>query len=137
MSDCLVIVICKIIFVIFISDMSSKVDKTDEGLNVLRTGQDILTSHVKTMENELTSVRTQQKDLSDKVDRNLTELRNHQLDNSNAPLTPGGISVFRFGFLCTPRIFSEIKSQQLFDRAETFRYGFDFVHLLFVGFMFD
>ena len=93
---------CMIIFFIFISDISSRVDQTDEELNVLRTGQDILASHVNTMDKEITSVRTQQKDMSDQVDRNLTALRDQQLDNSNAPLTTEGNLVLRLGFLYTP-----------------------------------
>ena len=97
-----------IILFIFISDLSSRVDLTEDGMNVLRTGQDTLASHVSTMNSELTSVQTKQKDLSDRVDRNIIALRNRQLDNSNSPLTTGGISVFRLGFLYMSKMFSEI-----------------------------
>ena len=79
--------------------MSKRFDKTEEGINVLRKGQDTLTSHVNTIDSELTSAWTHQKDLLARVDMNLTALRNKQLDNSNAPLTTGGISVLKFGFL--------------------------------------
>ena len=75
--------------------MSSRVDQTDKTINAMRTGQETLTSHVQTMDRELTSVQTQQRDFSDQVDRNLTALRNQQLDNSNEPLTTEGISVLR------------------------------------------
>ena len=87
-----------------ISDMSSKVHQTEEGLNALQTGQGTLTSHVNTMNRELTSVRTQQKDLSDRVDRDLTAIRNQQLDDSNAPITTEGMFGVEADFLYTPCI---------------------------------
>ena len=70
--------------------MSSKVHRTEEGLESLKTRHDTLSSHVDTIDRELTSVRTKNKELSYQVDMNLTALRNQQLDNSTAPLSTEG-----------------------------------------------
>ena len=111
--------------------MSNKVHQTGEGLDSLKKGQGVLTSHVDTMnreltsvktqhetlsshldtmDRELTSVRTKQKDLSDQVDRNLTALRNQELDKSNTPLTTEGMLGVLVESLYTPSIFSWSRS---------------------------
>ena len=78
--------------------MSSRVHQTEEGLN-LRFGRETLISHVDTMDRELKSVRTQQKDLSVRVDRDLKTLSHRHLDISNTPVTKEGMFSVRDGVL--------------------------------------
>ena len=64
----------------------------EEGFGAFKTRQKTQTSHVETMERELTTVRTQQGELSDRVNRTLAAIRHQRSNPGNIQITAEGMT---------------------------------------------
>ena len=73
-------------------NLSSHMDTMDRELTSMKTGHETLSSNMDTMDRKLTSVRTEQAGLFNKMDRDLTVMRNHLSDGGNVQITEEGMT---------------------------------------------